>query len=323
MVGDVHADRSVLVTGAGGYLGRQLVEALAAAGVGTIVAVDTREEPVEHRVVGVVYRALDVRDPGIVDLLREHAVDAVVHLAAIVNPGKGSSRELARSIDVLGTENVLEACLDAGVGQLVVTSSGAAYGYHADNPVPLSEDDPLRGNPEFAYADHKRQVEELLARAREEHQELRQLVFRPGAILGDTTRNQITDLFEKRVVLGIAGADAPFTFIWDRDVVACLVKGVLDRASGTFNLAGDGMTPMRDIARRLGKRYVPLPAWLIRSALAVLHPLRLSQYGPEQVDFLRYRPVLANKRLKEGFGYSPQLSSTEVFERYRNAHGLG
>lgn len=323
MVGDAHADRSVLVTGAGGYLGRQLVEALAAAGVGTIVAVDVREEPVEDRVVGVVHRALDVRDPGIVDLLREHAVDAVVHLAAVVNPGKGSSRELARSIDVLGTENVLQACLGAGVGQLVVTSSGAAYGYHADNPVPLSEDDALRGNPEFAYADHKRQVEELLARAREEHPELRQLVFRPGAILGDTTRNQITDLFEKRVVLGIAGSDAPFTFIWDRDVVACLVKGVLDRASGIYNLAGDGMTTMPDIARRLGKRYVPLPAWLIRGALAVLHPLRLSQYGPEQVDFLRYRPVLSNRRLKEEFGYSPQLTSTEVFEHYRNAHGLG
>jgi UDP-glucose 4-epimerase len=323
VVGDAHADRSVLVTGAGGYLGRQLVEALAAEGVGTIVAVDVREEPVEDRVLGVVYRALDVRDPGIVDLLRKHAVDAVVHLAAVVNPGKGSSREVARSIDVLGTENVLQACLGAGVGQLVVTSSGAAYGYHADNPVPLSEDDALRGNPEFAYADHKRQVEELLARARAEHPDLRQLVFRPGAILGDTTRNQITDLFEKRFVLGIAGSDAPFTFVWDRDVVACLVKGVLDGASGIFNLAGDGMTTMPDIARRLGKRYVPLPAWLIRGALAVLHPLRLSQYGPEQVDFLRYRPVLSNRRLKEGFGYVPQLTSTEVFERYRKAHGLG
>ncbi|HEX7521832.1 MAG TPA: SDR family oxidoreductase [Acidimicrobiia bacterium] len=320
---DPHADRSVLVTGAGGYLGRQLIEALTAAGVTTIVAFDVRDEPLAHRVDGVVYRAADVRDPALGDLLREHAVDCVVHLAAIVNPGKGSSRELEYSIDVGGTENVLRACIDAGVGQLVVTSSGAAYGYHADNPVPLSEDDALRGNPEFAYSDHKRQVEELLARARVEHPELRQLIFRPGAILGDTTRNQITDLFEKKAVLGVAGSDAPFTFIWDRDVVACLVKGMLERASGIFNLAGDGMTTMPEIARRLGKRYVPLPAWLIRAALTVLHPLRLSQYGPEQVDFLRYRPVLSNTRLKEEFGYRPRLSSTEVFEHYRNTRGLG
>lgn len=320
---DPHTDRSVLVTGAGGYLGRQLIDALAAVGVATIVALDVRDEAIAHRLGGVVYRAGDIRDPALVDLLRAHAVDVVVHLAAIVNPGKESSRELEHSIDVLGTENVLRACIDAGVGQLVVTSSGAAYGYHADNPVPLSESDALRGNPEFAYSDHKRQVEALLARARVEHPELRQLVFRPGAILGDTTHNQITDLFEKRVVLGVAGSDAPFTFVWDRDVVACIVKGILERASGTFNLAGDGRTTMPEIARRLGKRYVPLPAWLIRAALAVLHPLGLSQYGPEQVDFLRYRPVLSNTRLKEEFGYSPQRSSTEVFEQYCTTRDRG
>ena len=79
----------MLVTGAGGYLGRQLIEALAAAGVTTIVALDVRDEPVEDRVGGVVYRTGDVRDPALADLLREHAVDSVVHLAAIVNPGKG------------------------------------------------------------------------------------------------------------------------------------------------------------------------------------------------------------------------------------------
>jgi len=319
MTTDPSADRSVLVTGAGGYIGRQLVAALSAAGVERAVAVDVRDEPPADRVGGVVYRVGDVRDPQLADVLREHAVDSVVHLAAIVTPGKGSSRELEHSIDVLGTENVLAACVDAGVGQLVVTSSGAAYGYHPDNPIPLSEDDALRGNPEFAYSDHKRQVEELLARARVEHPELRQLVFRPGAILGDTTRNQITNLFEQRVVLGVAGSDAPFTFIWDHDVVACIVKGVLEDAAGTYNLAGDGMTTMPEIARRLGKRYVPVPAWLIRAALRVLRPLRLSRYGPEQVDFLRYRPVLSNARLKEEFGYAPELSSTEVFERYRRA----
>jgi UDP-glucose 4-epimerase len=256
-------------------------------------------------------------------VLREHGVGAVVHLAAVVTPAKGSTREEQRSIDVDGTRNVVQACVAAGVGQLVVTSSGAAYGYHADNPVPLSEDDPLRGNPAFAYADHKRQVEDLLAEARADHPEMHQLVLRSGAILGDSTRNQITDLFERRFVLGVRGSDAPFTFVWDGDVVACILHGLRTHATGVYNLAGDGMTTMPEIARRLGKRYVALPAWLIRGALAVLRPLRLSQYGPEQVDFLRYRPVLANTRLKHDLGYVPQLTSTQVFERYLRGHGLG
>jgi UDP-glucose 4-epimerase len=249
-------------------------------------------------------------------------VDTVVHLAAIVTPGPKSNRELEYSVDVLGTRNVLEACLAAGVRKIIVTSSGAAYGYYADNPVPLDEDDALRGNPEFAYSDHKRQVEEMLARYREQHPELEQLVFRPGAILGDQVANQITALFEKPVVLGVAGSDAPFTFVWDRDVVACIAKGIREERTGIYNLAGGGATPMREIAERLGKPYLPLPAWLLEGALALLHPLGLSQYGPEQVGFLRYRPVLSNRRLVEEFGYTPQLSSSEVFERYREKRGL-
>jgi UDP-glucose 4-epimerase len=39
--------------------------------------------------------------------------------------------------------------------------------------------------------------------------------------------------------------------------------------------------------------------------------------------FLRYRPVLDNRRLKEEFGYRPRLSSAEVFELYCRSHGLG
>jgi UDP-glucose 4-epimerase len=319
-------DRSLLVTGAGGYIGRQLVTELArnhlgergpeGGGIETLVALDVRETRPTDQLPGVLHLTADVREPTLGDVLRRHRVDTVVHLAAIVTPGPKSSRELEYSVDVLGTQNVVEACLEARVRKLIVTSSGAAYGYHADNPVPLDEEDPLRGNPEFAYSDHKRLVEEMLARTRRDHPELGQLIFRPGAILGDHVSNQITDLFEKPLVLGVAGSETPFTFIWDRDVVACLVKGILEDLSGIYNLAGGGATPLRAIAQRLGKPFLPLPAGLIRAALGLLHPLGLSQYGPEQVDFLRYRPVLSNQRLQKEFGYTPQLRSDEVFERF-------
>jgi len=62
-----------------------------------------------------------------------------------------------------------------------------------------------------------------------------------------------------------------------------------------------------------------LPAWLLRGALSVLKPLGLTQYGPEQLDFLRYRPVLLNTRLKSVFGYTPRYTSAQVFDIYREA----
>jgi UDP-glucose 4-epimerase len=315
--------RSVLVTGGSGYLGSQLVAQLAAdrGDLEALVSLDLRPVPEAERLPGVVYEAGDIREPVIAELLRRHRVDTVVHLAAIVTPGKHDTREFLHSIDVGGTENVVAACLETGVRRFIVTSSGAAYGYYADNPQPLSEGDAIRGNPEFAYSDHKRQVEEFLARQREEHPELEQVIFRPGTILGSSAQNQITALFDGRVVLGVRGSDTPFVFIWDQDVVCCLIEAVRGGRAGIYNVAGDGVMTLAEIAAVIGKRVVSLPAWLIQGVLGVLHPLGLAQYGPEQVNFLRYRPVLSNERLQNVFGYKPRMTSREVFDFFWSHHG--
>jgi len=309
----------VLVTGAAGYLGSQLIAALAADAArkpAVLVATDVREVPRDGRLAGVAYETADIRAPDLAAMLERHAIDTVVHLASIVTPGKNSKREFEYSVDVLGTENLLRACLAAAVRKIVVSSSGAAYGYHADNPAWMSEDAPVRGNQEFAYSWHKRLVEDMLADYRVRQPQLAQVVFRIGTILGESVRNQITDLFDQPRLIAIRGAASPFVFIWDRDVVGCMLEAVYSDKSGIYNVAGDGALGVREIAARLGKRCVVLPAWLLRAALAVLKPLGLTQYGPEQVDFLRYRPVLANRRLKEQFGYVPRKTSAEVFEFY-------
>jgi len=312
---------SVLVTGAAGYIGGKLVQALASlspeAGIGKVVATDIRDPEGGYSDHRIVFERLDVRDASAVsELVAGHGIDTVVHLASIVTPGPTSSRQLEYEVDVMGTRNVVDACLAAGVSKLIVTSSGAAYGYHADNLPWLDEDDAIRGHEAFAYSRHKRLVEEMLAEARRDHPELAQLVFRPGTVLGEGVRNQITALFDKRVVLGVVGAASPFVFIWDDDVVACLMRGILEPVTGVYNLAGDGAIPLRDLARRIGKPYLPLPAWLLVGALGLLRLLELTRYGPEQVDFLRYRPVLSNRRLKEDFGFTPRKTSSEVFDLF-------
>lgn len=308
----------VLVTGAAGYLGSLLVAALAEGRVpvGRVMAVDVRDPPAEARRDGVEWVRADVRSPDVADAVSRFRPGVVVHLASIVTPGKDSHRAFEYSVDVLGTENVLRACAAASVERIVVTSSGAAYGYHADNPPWIDEDRPLRGNQEFAYSWHKRLVEEMLSRWRVERPELSQVVFRVGTILGETTRNQITALFEKRRPLAIRGSDSPFVFVWDQDVVGCILRAVAGGPAGAYNVAGDGALTIHEIAARMGKRCRVLPAWLLRAALAVLKPLRLTRYGPEQLDFLRYRPVLDNARLKSRFGYVPRLTSSQVFDLY-------
>jgi UDP-glucose 4-epimerase len=313
--------RAVLVTGSDGYLGRQLVKDLTGerAHFEKIVAVDVRNTPQGERQPGVEYLTDDVRSPALAERFREFHIEVVVHLASIVTPGKKSDRKSEYSVDVLGTKNVLESCIQSGVHKLILTSSGAAYGYHPDNPLWLEEHHALRGNPEFAYSDHKRQIEEMLASYREARPELQQLVFRPGTILGDAANNQITAFFQKPVIIGLLGVASPFVLIWDKDVVACLIKGIREDTTGIYNLAGDGVITLREMASRMGKPYLPLPVSLVWAVLWILKSFGLTQYGPEQIGFLRYRPVLSNRRLKDTFGYTPQKTTRDVFEYYLNA----
>jgi len=309
---------SVLVTGAAGYIGRLTVEALAArrSELGALVALDVAEVPPEKRLDGVEYVAMSVCEAELADVVEKQGITTVVHLASILRPPPGQGTDFAYRVDVEGTQNVLDACVAHGVKKLIVTSSGAAYGYHPDNPSWLTEDDPIRGNQEFPYSHHKKLVEEMLERYRREHPELAQLVFRPGTVVGDSVSSPVTDLFEKRAMVGVRGSDSPFVFIWDSDVVECLVRGVFGDQTGTYNLAGDGALTPREIARVMGKPYLALPAGLLAATLSVLRRLGLSQYGPEQVRLLQYRPVLSNRRLQERFEYTPRWTSRQAFERY-------
>ncbi|WP_028643004.1 SDR family oxidoreductase [Nocardioides sp. URHA0020] len=297
----------VLVTGGGGFLGRSVVAGLTTAG---------------HEVV-----SADLRPPSVVmDVTSRSAVDAVigaerpevvVHLASIVTPGPDSTRELEYAVDVTGTRHVLDACVAHGVRRVVVSSSGAAYGYHADSPAWITEDQPVRGNEEFAYSHHKRLVEEMLAELRHREPSLEQVVLRIGTILGASVDNQITALFERKRLLRIRGAESPFVLVWDTDVVAVIQQAVTGSVTGVFNVAGDGALPITEIAALLEKPVLTIPEPVLRAALAVGSRLGLTAYGPEQTIFLQYRPVLDNTRLKTVFGYTPSRTSREAFDEWR------
>lgn len=307
---------NVLITGAAGYLGQQLVNYLLKTTTHHIIAADIREQSPFNEHENLSYVKLDVRSNEAVQIFQHFKVNTVVHLASIVTPGKKSNREFEYSVDVLGTKNILQASVSANVKRIIVSSSGAAYGYYPDNAEWLTESDRIRGNKAFTYSYHKRLVEEILEDYRIQFPHLEQTIFRIGTILGDNVRNQITNLFEQKYLIGIAGSDSPFVFIWDQDVVCCFAKAIDSEQTGIFNVAGDGALTVDQLGTLLNKRVIKIPATVVSNALFVLKRLNLTQYGEEQVDFLRYRPVLNNQKLKEQFGYIPEKTSLEVFEYY-------
>ncbi len=312
---------TVLVTGGSGYLGSLVVARLADRGVPT-VSLDVR--PPRTEVPGVDHLVGDLRTTDLAVLLAEHDVTAVVHLAAIVEPPRGMTETELADIEVGGTQRVVDGCVAAGVGHLTVTSSGAAYGYLPRNDGHLlTEDESTPGSPAFAYSRHKAAVERIVERTRRLHPALGLLLLRPGTIIGAHTDNQITALFTGRVLMTLRESDGPFVFVWDEDVADIVVEGCLGRRTGTYNVAGDGVMTMRDIASVEGRPLVRLPAALVRRALAAGRRVGVGRYGPEQVEFLLHRPVLDNARLRRDFPGLPSRTTREAYEVFRQGRAGG
>ncbi|MEL0627423.1 NAD-dependent epimerase/dehydratase family protein [Salinibacterium amurskyense] len=314
----------VLVTGGTGFLGTSVVAGLAASdAIECVVSADIRAPSPGVRLPGVLYERVDVTDaPDLPELLRRHEIDTVVHLASIVNPGKSTTVTQEFAVDVEGSRAVFDACVAAGVSRVVVSSSGAAYGYHPNNAEWIVESDPIRGNDDFPYSRHKRMVEEMLAELRETAPQLTQTVFRIGTILGPAVDNQITALWEGKRVLKLAGSDSPFVFVWVDDVVEVMVRAASGGPAGIFNVAGNGKMTVAEIASALGKKMFVIPPWLFTVALGIGHALKLTPHKPAQVNFLLYRPVLDNTALKNTFGFTPSKTSREAFAAYLEARAL-
>ena len=95
-----------------------------------------------------------------------------------------------------------------------------------------------------------------------------------------------------------------------------MYKALFYEGHGIFNLAADGAISNKDLAKVLNKKYMALPAALLRFLLFLGKSTGLSKYGPEQLLFIQFRPVLDNHKLKTVFGYQPEKNSLDTFKYY-------
>jgi UDP-glucose 4-epimerase len=308
----------VLITGAAGSLGRKLIEKLINDDTVEIYATDIKSDPFEP--FGALrhfnYQTFDIRSAEFFTWLADVCPDKIIHLASILQISAAMPREMAYQIDVVATKKLLEASLTLNVNKFIVTTSGAAYGYYPENINEISEDRKTLGNQDYFYSAHKADVENLMADYRIQHPELKQIVFRPGTILGPDFEGPIVNFFKQKIIVGLWRYPGPFNFIWSEDVVDYLIEGLHSDITGQFNIAGDGTLSVKQIAQILDKVYLPLPSRLIQAVLTIAKPLGLTQYGPEQVKFIKYRPILANRKIKARFKHQPKYSSLQALAAF-------
>jgi UDP-glucose 4-epimerase len=211
------------------------------------------------------YRQGDILDRAAVDALVADA-DVVVHLAFIIMGG----REESRRINLEGSENVFAAAAASDrVSRLIYTSSVAAYGFHSDNPQPLTEDVPARGSDEHYYSAEKAELEATLW---ETVGDLDTYVFRPCIVTGPDALmplEQIPWPLRHAPFAFVPDTGIPFQVVHHEDVASALVAAVRGAGPpGVYNLAGPGDLAPRDLARALGWHAIPAPRAVVSVAAA-------------------------------------------------------
>jgi nucleoside-diphosphate-sugar epimerase len=300
---------TIAVTGSGGLLGRGLLAALrtdaAALGITRIIGLDVRAP--EARDPGLMTGiAADVRD---VDLAQHLAgVDVVVHLAFQMDP----IRDLVemRSINVDGTRNVMGAARSAGVRRVIYLSSVVAYGAHEGNDVPLTEASPLRGQPGFAYAEHKREVEDWLWDWQASGEGPALTVLRSAAVLGPGVENFLTRLLELPR-LPLLPDPPPLQFVHLDDIVGAVVHALRNDLDGAFNVSSDGWLDFTEVAQLVGRGTIALDAATLERLVDRAYRTGLGELDPAIVELFRHPWVVSNERLR-ATGWEPTRTNEEA-----------
>jgi UDP-glucose 4-epimerase len=309
-----------VITGGSGYIGSRLVDLLERRDDTEKIVICDVAPPKGYRP-HTEFERVDVRDREAVrSVLDRVRPDVLVHLAFILNPSH--DEEFAYNVDVNGTHNVLEAASAAGTQQVLVTTSGVAYGAFADNPVPLTEDDPVRGVAGFSYARDKTESDRLCQLWAKNHPDRLMTIVRPCIVFGPNVDNYLVRLWTKQpFAVDIGTIDRDIQFVHEDDVVEAITALLLGRHAGAYNVAGDGLMTNRECADLIETKVRKMPLWLYRRLARVMWKLHQSEVPPGGIEFAVHSWLLSNEKLKRTTGWTPKYSSRETFEITMRAHG--
>jgi UDP-glucose 4-epimerase len=288
----------VLVTGMAGGLSHLVARRLLDRGY-DVVGADYRPAGpgLDERVT--FYRA-NYNKRIIEDVFKRHDIRAVLHLGRVGNLKVSLGKRF--DLNVVGSQKIMNLCLDHAVPRLVVLSTFHIYGAHPHNHIPISEDDPLRAGLQSPQIADAIQLDNMFSTWVYQHPQVRTVVLRPSNVIGPSIRNAMSQFLRLEAVPYLAGYNPMTQFLHASDLADAVMCAVEGDSPGVFNVTGDDAVPWRTALELAKARTFPLP-----SPLVSLYLKTLSGFPTYLVNSFKYPCVITDRRFRARFGWAPKV----------------
>jgi UDP-glucose 4-epimerase len=311
---------AIALTGVNTFLGRSLLALLERSSRWRrIVAIDLRNADTAGPKTR--FYKVDLTQPAVdaqlAEILHAEKVDTLVHGAFLGAPSHATA--WAHELESAGTMHVVGACEEHRIRKLILQSHTMLYGARSDNPMYISEDHLLRGNPRWAFVGDKLDAEAQVAAFAARRPGSVVTVLRTAPCVGPTARNVVTDMLGWRVVPIVLGHDPLVQLVHELDVVAAFRIAIDEDHRGAFNVVAPGVLPLSSIVRLAGRLDVHLPHLLAQGVLQILFGSRVVRVSPDVLDYLRYPFVASGERARDVMGFRASYSTREALGDYVRA----
>ncbi|WP_348672388.1 NAD-dependent epimerase/dehydratase family protein [uncultured Abyssibacter sp.] len=304
--------KTILVTGAGGSLGRRVMARLMDRH--QVIAVDFRHAV--HTDAHIPSYQVDLRKRRFEDIFRDHAIDGVIHLGRILT--NEYSRFRRYNDNVLGTRRLFDLAEKYNVGKVVVHSTHFVYGADAYNPAPLRETAPLKASELTMDLVDAVELENLAQIYLWRSPKLHITILRPCNIVGPGVRNSMSRLLSRRLAPALIGFSPIMQFLHVEDMADAVVAAFERRGKGVFNVAPSDWVAYQDFLRACDCRILPLPSLPPSLPRRIAESMGWSSFPPYLINFFKYPVVLDGSAFASAYRWQPQYSLADISAYYRS-----
>ena len=296
-----------LVLGSSGFVGEHLTQRLLDQG-DRVIAVDIQAHSIQHP--HCIFEQIDIRNFRFSPVFKD--VSVIHHCASLVP--LSHSKSSMSSVNIEGTENILQAFKDHGLDHFIYYSSSSVTGFHAHD---ITEE--VIPCPVEYYGESKLMAEKLVADFCRD-QKIPYAILRPRTIGGPGRLGLFELLFSwisknKNIILPGPGPDL-FQMIHIDDLISASLSVIRNHGTGIFNVGNEAKNSLTEDLQALIKlshsssQILCLPKEAV-SVLKALTTLSLNPFAPWQYLAFNERHILDTKKLR-AIGWAPKFSNLEI-----------